>query len=73
MFTAEAFFEKSDATDPKREHAAAAALAISKEAQTISGIVYTTYAFPDHSKLTIGSNGYIGCELPGLPHGHPYS
>lgn len=37
---------------------------ISKEIRHKRGVEYTDYLFKDGSKLSLGSNGYIGYEVP---------
>jgi len=59
MSKADQFFAKYNALDDDVNSAA-----IDKEIRTIEDVEYTTHTFEDGSKLTQGSNGYIGCETP---------
>ena len=42
----------------------AAPLSISHENKELGGVTYMTFTYSDGSKLTVGDNGFLGCESP---------
>jgi len=48
--------------EPMRERAERKCVEFHDEVK--EGVEYTHYKFRDGSKLTLGSNGYMGCEVP---------
>lgn len=64
MSTAETFFSAPDDVNTGDIELGASSLAESNIVTVLDDVEYTTYTFEDRSKLTFGSNGYIGCETP---------
>ena len=59
MSKAEQLFDRFNALDDAVNSAS-----VDTENKSVDGVEYTTHTFEDGSKLTQGSNGYIGCETP---------
>ena len=68
MSIAEEFYDAADDTDDdyadEKLRTDASAVAVSDTVKVLGGVEYTTYTFRDRSTLTLGSNGYVGCETP---------
>lgn len=63
-YMAEEIYRSSTAENENAQVEKASKYACKYEEKALGGVVYGTYHFTDRSKITFGSNGYVGCETP---------
>jgi hypothetical protein len=64
MYIAQKLFDDSDTSTAENDFACASSKAIKIEEKTMENVNYSTFIFDDNSKFTLGSNGFVGCEIP---------